>query len=94
MTGALGSISRRQGGSGTKEGEIQFRVRPVGGSFIPSNVTALRSDGVGSIQVPLDYPVFLPSGSDLQFIGQVFSNNASLTISYTYLLIDKATFGL
>lgn len=94
ITGALASITRQSTGSGVKEGEIQFRVRAPGSVFIPSNVTGLRSDGASSIQVSVDHPVVVPEKSDIEFVGNAFQVGTSFTATYSYLLIDKAIFGL
>ena len=88
------SITRRAGTTGVKEGEIQIRVRPLGGVFAPGNITGIRNDGTTSIQVPLDYPAAIPGGSDIEFIGNVFVNNSSITATYSYILVDNEIYGL
>ena len=94
LVNANASITRISGGSGIREGQVQFRIRLPNGSFIPSNVAGLRSDGTTSLNAIIKFPLLILAGSDIEFTGEAFSNNTSMTATYTYLLIDKATFGL
>jgi hypothetical protein len=90
------SITRRQGGSGTKEGVATLATRDLttGVPFILGSLTALRSDGTTFVNAPLDYPPVLKQKTDIKGVGIGFVNNSRISMAMTLLIVDNTTFGL